>query len=81
MTQFGAEALARHPSVEYVEQDAEVQASATKTNATWGLDRIDQRGLCHSRGLFQCRCLPLLARPYTGSAHGCATTSTDARAP
>jgi subtilisin family serine protease len=44
MTQARAEALARHPSVEYVEQDAEVQASATQTNATWGLDRIDQRG-------------------------------------
>jgi hypothetical protein len=44
MTQVRAEALARHPSVEYVEQDAEVQASATQTNATWGLDRIDQRG-------------------------------------
>jgi Peptidase inhibitor I9 len=41
MTQARAEALARHPNVESVEQDAEVQASATKTNATWGLDRID----------------------------------------
>lgn len=44
MTRSRAEALARNPGVEYVEQDAEVSASATQTNATWGLDRIDQRG-------------------------------------
>ncbi|QRK09244.1 S8 family peptidase [Archangium violaceum] len=31
--------------VEYVEEDAVVQADATQTGATWGLDRIDQRAL------------------------------------
>lgn len=31
--------------VEYVEEDALVQADATQTGATWGLDRIDQRAL------------------------------------
>ncbi|WNG50278.1 S8 family peptidase [Archangium minus] len=31
--------------VEYVEEDAVVQADVTQTNATWGLDRIDQRAL------------------------------------
>lgn len=45
MTRSRAETLARNPNVEYVEQDAEVEASATQTNATWGLDRIDQRGV------------------------------------
>ncbi len=40
-----ARALARDPRVLYVEQDAEVWASATQTGATWGLDRIDQRSL------------------------------------
>jgi subtilisin family serine protease len=29
--------------VDYVEQDQLMKASATQTNATWGLDRIDQR--------------------------------------
>lgn len=29
--------------VEYVEQDQLMRVSATQTNATWGLDRIDQR--------------------------------------
>lgn len=80
MTQSGAEALARHPSVEYVEQDAEVQASATKTNANWGLDRIDQRGLCHSRGNSNadaCRYSP--ARVSEALTVG-ATTSMDAHA-
>lgn len=33
------------PSVAYVEQDQVVHASATQTNATWGLDRVDQRDL------------------------------------
>ncbi len=33
------------PSVAYVEQDRVVSLSATQSNATWGLDRIDQRNL------------------------------------
>jgi serine protease len=38
-------AMQRHPAVAYVEQDAVVTTAATQTNATWGLDRIDQRDL------------------------------------
>jgi|GEM_PF-1312793 len=41
-----AEALARDPRVDYVEQDQVVTASATQTNPpSWGLDRVDQRDL------------------------------------
>ena len=42
------EALARllaDKRVAYVEEDGLVQASATQSNATWGLDRTDQRDL------------------------------------
>jgi subtilisin family serine protease len=35
--------LLRDPDVAYVEQDQTVTLSATQTNATWGIDRIDQR--------------------------------------
>src|SRR4051812_19066493 len=38
-------ALQHNPSVDYIEQDAEVHGVSTQDNATWGLDRIDQRGL------------------------------------
>jgi serine protease len=38
-------ALRRHPSVAYVEEDGVVTASATQSNATWGIDRVDQRDL------------------------------------
>jgi PKD repeat protein len=38
-----AEALARNSNVAYVEQDQVMQAIATQTGATWGLDRIDAR--------------------------------------
>jgi subtilisin family serine protease len=38
-------ALQHNPNVDYIEQDGEVTADATQTNATWGLDRIDQRAL------------------------------------
>ena len=40
-----AAALARAPSVALVEQDQMMTASATQSNPTWGLDRIDQRAL------------------------------------
>ena len=45
-----ATALARNPNVDYVEQDQVMAASSdivyvTQSNATWGLDRIDQRAL------------------------------------
>lgn len=36
-------ALQRNPNVSYIEQDQTVTVSATQTNATWGIDRIDQR--------------------------------------
>lgn len=39
------QALARDPRVKYIEQDQPVQAIATQSNATWGIDRIDQRAL------------------------------------
>jgi len=52
LTGFAAElnagqlnALQHNPNVAYIEQNARVQASATQSNATWGLDRIDQRAL------------------------------------
>ncbi len=38
-------ALRSDPRVAYVERDGEVRASATQSNATWGLDRLDQRPL------------------------------------
>ena len=37
--------LANDPRVEFVEEDSVVSLGATQTNATWGLDRIDQRDL------------------------------------
>lgn len=38
-------ALRNNPSVAYIEQDQVMTASATQSNATWGLDRINQRYL------------------------------------
>ncbi|MEV4710157.1 S8 family peptidase [Micromonospora sp. NPDC049374] len=43
MTASQAARLAANPAVAYVEQDQVVTIQATQTNATWGLDRIDQR--------------------------------------
>ncbi|WP_033345965.1 S8 family peptidase [Catenuloplanes japonicus] len=45
MSRSAARRLAADPAVKYVEQDRRVTISATQTNATWGLDRIDQRAL------------------------------------
>ena len=45
LTAEQAQALAADERVEYVEQDQAVQAFATQSPATWGLDRIDQRDL------------------------------------
>ncbi len=51
MSEAQALALSQDPRVAYVEEDAEVSiepiaaGSDTQNNATWGLDRIDQRGL------------------------------------
>lgn len=39
------EGLRRNPNIAIIEADQEVSISATQTNATWGLDRIDQRDL------------------------------------
>jgi len=39
------EGIRRNPNVAYVEQDAVVTVVATQNNATWGLDRVDQRNL------------------------------------
>jgi len=45
MTRAEALALSQDPRVLYVEEDGEMVAIATQTNATWGLDRVDQRDL------------------------------------
>ena len=39
------EALRSNPNVAYIEADQRVALSATQSNPTWGLDRIDQRSL------------------------------------
>jgi subtilisin family serine protease len=39
------DALRRNPQVKYVAEDGIVRMSDTQTGATWGLDRVDQRGL------------------------------------
>jgi len=39
------ERLLRDPRVDYVEEDGYVELSGTQSNATWGLDRSDQRDL------------------------------------
>src|SRR6056297_169651 len=41
----GLRALQRDKRVVYIEQDRIVSIDATQTNATWGLDRVDQRAL------------------------------------
>lgn len=38
-------ALHKNPNVAFVEQDQVVYALGTQSNATWGLDRVDQRDL------------------------------------
>lgn len=40
-----ADLLSRMPGVALVEQDQVMQVVATQNNATWGLDRVDQRAL------------------------------------
>ncbi|WIM96068.1 S8 family peptidase [Actinoplanes oblitus] len=47
MSATQAARLATDPAVRYVEQDAVMAPASVQPNATWGLDRIDQR----SRGL------------------------------
>ncbi|MDZ7719406.1 MAG: PKD domain-containing protein [Balneolaceae bacterium] len=38
-------AIRNNPNVDYIEKDMKVQAFESQTNATWGLDRSDQRNL------------------------------------
>ena len=45
MSAAQAAAVASDPSVAYVEQDQEVAMTDVQSNATWGLDRIDQSSL------------------------------------
>ncbi len=45
MSAASAAALARNPNVSYVEQDQVMSISVDQLNATWGLDRINQRNL------------------------------------
>ena len=45
MSEAEAVALSRDPRVAFVEEDSIMEALVTQTNATWGLDRIDQRNL------------------------------------
>jgi subtilisin family serine protease len=45
MTAARAAALAADPRVDYVEEDGTVRLVATEVDATWGIDRIDQRAL------------------------------------
>ena len=45
MNERAAEAIAQSPRVAYVEPDRRGGIVATQTNATWGIDRIDQRDL------------------------------------
>ncbi|HEY9371944.1 S8 family peptidase [Streptomyces sp.] len=45
MSQARAAKLSADPRVAYVEQNATVRMADTQPNATWGLDRIDQRDL------------------------------------
>jgi subtilisin family serine protease len=49
LTPAEAAHLAANSSVQFVEQDAKVSLSASQANATWGLDRLDQRTLPLSR--------------------------------
>ncbi|HWM89304.1 MAG TPA: S8 family serine peptidase [Thermoanaerobaculia bacterium] len=46
MNEHQAKAMARHPKVLLVEEDAEISIGGTQTNPpSWGLDRVDQRNL------------------------------------
>lgn len=45
MTEGQAAALSRDPRVKYVEEDGVISIDTTQSNATWGIDRIDQRDL------------------------------------
>lgn len=42
LSEADAQALAEDPRVRYVEENGHVQLDAVQTDATWGLDRVDQ---------------------------------------
>jgi subtilisin family serine protease len=43
LTPAQVQALRQNPAVDYVEEDQLMEPTATQSNATWGLDRTDQR--------------------------------------
>ena len=43
MSEDDALAIAADPAVAFVEEDSIMEAIVTQTNATWGIDRVDQR--------------------------------------
>ncbi|MFE6039447.1 S8 family peptidase [Streptomyces sp. NPDC056452] len=45
LSEARAKALSADPRVAYVEQNSIVRLNETQANATWGLDRVDQRNL------------------------------------
>ncbi len=45
MSEAEARELSTDPRVAFVQENGKVHASATQNNATWGIDRIDQRAL------------------------------------
>lgn len=45
MPEQAAIALSKNVRVAYVEQDAEISVASSQSSASWGIDRIDQRGL------------------------------------
>jgi subtilisin family serine protease len=45
MSEEDALALSRDPRVRFVEEDSTMEIVTTQSNATWGIDRIDQRTL------------------------------------
>src|SRR5690606_31140733 len=45
LSDAAVEALRKDPRVRYVEPDRRVWKVGTQNNATWGLDRVDQRAL------------------------------------
>ncbi len=45
LPQRAVEALRQNPNVAFIEADQVVEADATQSSPTWGLDRVDQRNL------------------------------------
>lgn len=43
MTEATAQALAKDPSVKYIQEDSHSAITVTQANSAWGLDRIDQQ--------------------------------------